>query len=362
MSARLHIVDHEKIDGHEAGTLVNRSFYLNDMPRLILLCRIFGHRPVVDGYDTTTAMARSAARWVACGRCGVRPSPQGDLDPDQWRLGQRYPGPFSDAAPPTKTDAAPAPPARPQTPGPWPTQPTVTFSGQLVIGRSTYRTLGATLKVGNDGSENALACSLRLGRLGALYLSSGDYGRRIQRRLNAGTYESRVIEVAAHDGSLWWKLWAPRDSWTKGTPRWMDGNTVLNPIDRWLGPVRYSYEDVGPKRPGRVVMPEGDVHEVTLQLQRQRKGRRRGRSVESWTVDWTSSPGIPTRNHSWKGDEVLGSGTDVSDAAVDAGRWAEEACARIAAAMSRDRSHHRWRGPSTFPQPEPEPDFDVEVS
>ncbi|MFG3051916.1 hypothetical protein ACGFZP_13325 [Kitasatospora sp. NPDC048239] len=362
MSTWLNVVDHEKADGHQPGTFLNRSFYLNDVPRLILLCRLFGHRPVVDGYGSGTDGRQ--ARWVACGRCGVRPKPQGDLDPVQWRVGQRYRGPFIPAPPRTRpqtlTDAVPY--VAPKEPGLWPTAPTTTVSGQIVVGRSELHSISAAFKVGNDGSENALGGSITLGRLGALYLSTGDLGRRVQRLLNSLTYESRVIEVSAYEGHLSWKVWAPRNSSTKGTPRWMDGYTTINLLDRWLGPVRFSYEDIGPKRPGRVLMPEGDAHEVTLQLQRQRKGRRRGRPVESWTVDWTCHPGIPVRNHSWKGDEVLGSSVEVTAAAVDGGRWAEEACAQIAADMSRDRAHYRWRGDSAFPKPDPDADFDVEVS
>ncbi|MGW6912602.1 hypothetical protein ACWGB8_02070 [Kitasatospora sp. NPDC054939] len=360
MNTRWHTVDHEKQDGHRAGTLLNRSFYLDGTPRLIALCRLFGHRPVVDGYGS--GEDRRQARWVACRRCGIRPVPQGNLDPGQWALGQRYDGPFSPTAPQAETKTPGAMYKAPGVPGPWPTSPKAEISGQLVIGGGQYRSLGAKFKVGNCGSENALSCHVAFGRLGALYLNSGSHARWVQRRLNSGTYASRVVEATVHDGSLWWKIWAPQDSWTKGTPRWMDGSTVLDPRDRWLGPVRYSYEDVGPKRPGRVLMPEGDGHTVTLQLQRQRKGRRRGRQVESWVVDWLCRPGIPVRNHDWKGDEIISSSVEVSESAVEYGRWPEEACARIAADMSQDRSRHRWRGASTFPRPEPEPDFDVEVA
>lgn len=360
MSLRWHSIDHEQEDGHKAGTVTNRSFWLGGLPRLILLCRAFGHRPVVDGYGPDGSSDR-AARWVACRRCGIRPDPQAALDPAQWSIGARYTGPFSDT--PSTTKAEPSGPYIPPTiPGRWPAQPTGTIGGQLILGKSIVSGVGIEFKVGNAGSENVLAVHLRINPLFAIYLHAEDHGTWLQRCLNPRGYDSRVTGLDVGDGRLSWNLWAKRDEWSRGTPRWQQGSLVINLPDRWLGPVRYSYEDVGQKRLGRVVMPEGDVHEVTLQLQRQRKGRRRGRKVESWTVDWTSGPGIPTRNHSWKGDEVLGSSTEVSDAAVDGGRWAEEACARIAAHMSRDRSHHRWRGASTFPQVDAEPDFDVEVS
>lgn len=350
MTVRWHSNDNEKIDGHTAGTLVNRSFWLNELPRLILLCRLFGHRPVVDGYDTTTTMTRHAARWVACDRCGVRPHEQGDPDPAQWSIGQRYTGPFNDAPAPTKEECATQPYVRPAIPGPWPAQPTGTVGGQLIIGRS-FGGAGVTLKIGNAGSENVLAASLRLNPIGALYLHTERHGTWLQRRLNPVGYHSRVFELSIHDGTLWWKVWAKRDESTRGTPRWRDGSTVINPLDRILGPVRHAFEKIGMPVTGTVRMPEGDTHEVVLQLEKVQTGRRRGRKVESWSVDWECRKGIAFRNDSWKGDNVLGSSVVVTRAAMDRGMWPEEACAQIAAAVSRDRSRYGWRAP----------DFGIEV-
>ncbi|GGK90431.1 hypothetical protein Ppa06_57960 [Planomonospora parontospora subsp. parontospora] len=71
------------------GRLVDLSWWLG-VPRLLLVCRVLGHRPVVDGVDTP----RWSARWVACSRSGSRPSPQGDLDPTVWEIGRPYDGPF----------------------------------------------------------------------------------------------------------------------------------------------------------------------------------------------------------------------------------------------------------------------------
>lgn len=359
MSLRWHSIDHEKQDGHKAGTIANRSFWLDGLPRLILLCRTFGHRPVVDGYGPDSSSDR-AARWVACRHCGIRPNPQGDLDPANWSVGDRYTGPFNDAPPPARSKCFPmaiedaskgarayTPPA---IPGLWPTRPTGGFGGQLVLGKSLS---GASVgvKVGNPGSENVLAAHLRISPLVALYLHADDHGRWIQRRLNPRGYDSRVIELDIGMGRLSWKLWAKRDEWSKGTPRWQDGSTVINLLDRFLGPVRHAFEKIGSPTTGTVRMPEGDTHEVTLQLEKVRTGRKRGRKVESWSVDWRSGPGIPFRNHSWKGDEVFASSVTVTDAAMDRGMWPEEACAQIAAAISRDRSRYGWRAP----------DFDIEV-
>jgi len=90
-------VDYRKRDGERPGTLLNRGYFLTGLPRLILLCRLLGHRPVVDG--TTGYRDRPGHRWVCCDRCGVRPDPQGQLDPDRWNIGDRYTGPFDRTRP-----------------------------------------------------------------------------------------------------------------------------------------------------------------------------------------------------------------------------------------------------------------------
>ncbi|GAA0705456.1 hypothetical protein GCM10010193_70680 [Kitasatospora atroaurantiaca] len=360
MSLRWHALNNEKVDGHKAGTVSNRSFWLGGLPRLILLCRVFGHRPVVDGYGPDGSSDR-AARWVACHRCGLRPNPQAALDPSQWSIGARYTGPFSDTPPPAKTEHT-GPYIPPTVPGRWPAGPTGTIGGQLILGKS-FGGASIELKVGNAGSEHVLAVHLRINPIFALYLHTEDHGTWLQRRLNPRGYDSRVTGLDIGDGRLSWKLWAKRDEWSRSTPRWQQGSTVINLLDRWLGPVRHEYDKIGQPRPGRVTMPEGDTHMVELQLEKVRTGRRRGRKTESWSVDWTSRAGIPFRNHTWKGDGVHGSAVKVSAAAVERGRWPEESCARIAASVAEDRSRCGWRPaqPYGWPQPNYNAEFDVEV-
>jgi len=348
MSPYWHTVDYDKEDGHKAGVLANRGFWLHDLPRLMPLCRLLGHRAVVDGYGPDSSSTR-AARWVACDRCGVRPDPQGDLNPAQYGVGQRYSGPWSDTPPLAKAENT-GPYVHPAVPGPWPAAPTSVVGGQLIIGKSLS---GASVefKVGGPGSEDVLSGHLRISPLFALYLHTQNHGTWLQRRLNPVGYDSRVISLDIGLGYLSWKVWAKRNESSRRTPRWRDGSTVINPLDRFLGPIRHEYEKVGAPVTGMVRMPEGDNHEATLQLEKVRTGRRRVRKVESWSVDWQCKPGIPFRNDSWKGNEILGSSVVVTSAAMDRGMWPEEACAQIAASVSRDRSRYGWRAP----------DFDVEV-
>ena len=166
-------VDYSK-DRPDPRTLMNRGFFLHDLPRLILLCRIFGHRPVVDGYDSQYGREEDRrARWINCGRCGIRPEPQGVLDPDEWNLGQRYTGAFLRTRPPSPTVAKKLaervlPPAPQPLPGPWPSNPTSAIGAQVIIGRAM--SLSAQVKVGSRSSEQCLAAHLSLGPLGAIYV------------------------------------------------------------------------------------------------------------------------------------------------------------------------------------------------
>lgn len=165
-------VDYADRDGRGPGCLVNRGFWLNGTPRLMPVCRMFGHRPVVDGVDMTYQGRPHWFRWVVCDRCGVRPDPQGSLD-DDLVVGQPYTGGYSGAL---VVDDSGKPQPVGREPGPWPAKPTGTIGGQVVIG-GHYPGPSVEVKVGNGGSEHTLAAHLDLGRLGVLYLHTEQHGR-----------------------------------------------------------------------------------------------------------------------------------------------------------------------------------------
>ena len=312
-------VDYRKDGGSSARALINRGFWVNGLPRLMPLCRLLGHRPVVDGVDYGHSGRRS--RWVACDRCGVRTNPQGPLDEDLV-VGQPY------------TDTLP---------GPWPRSPRGGIGGQVVVGRNNDA-ISAEVKVGNAGSEHVLAGHIHLGHLGALYLHTEGFGQGLQRRLNPVGYDSRVTGISAHDGHIYWRLWGKRDHYRSSDPWWQRGSIQIDPRTILWGPKRYSYTDVGDPVTATVRMPHGDDHEVKLQLQRQSLGRARlPRKQQTWIVDWSAKPGIPTRNTD-RGT-ITASAVPVSDAAVEGDGWVSEACAAIAAKLTRDRSRHGYRAP-----------------
>lgn len=311
-----------KQDGPEPGMLVHRGFHAMYVPRLILACRLLGHAPVVDGTEGTPN--RPGYRWVCCDRCGLRCDPEYRLDPSQWNIGDTLDG----NAPPCA----------------WP-RATGGLSAEIVVDKNIP---GASISFAVDsaGDENTLAAHVRLSPLGAVYVHTEQFGNWFQRRLNPTGYDARVIEIGVGDGRLWWRVWAKRGEHSRATPRWRDGSVVVDPRDRLLGELRYSYEPVGEPVAAVVRMPEGDDHEVTLNLRRVRRGRKHGDGKLSWSAEWSSDKGIPFRRNSWKGDEVMASAVEVSDAAVKQGRWAEEACAAIAVSVSAMRTRYRWRAAS----------------
>lgn len=344
---RFHTVDYRKDRPHDPS-LVHRGAWLFGVPRVVLLCRLFGHRPIVDGTKDDALSTRY--RWVACDRCGIRPEPQGSPDPAQWTIGQRYTGEYlTRTIPPQarKQLAERGHTARLNLPGPWPAHPTSTIGGELVIGRQA--TFGAGLKLGNVGSEQVLAADFGLPGLFHLYLHTEHHGQFLQRRLNPTSYQSRVIDITAHHGRLWWELWARRDEQAKTDPWWMHGSLRIDPRTILLGEIRHTYTDVGDRIEATVRMPEGDDHTVTLQLQKRTTGRKHGRKTTHWTVDWDAPAGIPFRNDSWKGDNIYGSGVDITHVAVDNGRWVAEACAQIAAQCTSDRSRYHYLPADTEP-------------
>jgi hypothetical protein len=323
-----HSVDYKARGGDVKSALVNRGFWAH-LPRLMIVCRLLGHDPAVDG--TAGFNGRPGHRWACCDRCGIRPEPQGSLDPSVWAAGDRI-----------ELDA-PIVGATMQ-PGSWPSSPEGVIGGQLIVGGRV--TAGASVKVGNAGSEHVLAASARIPFIGGLYLHTEGFGTWIQRRLNPAGYESRVISFDVHGGRAYWKAWAPRDEHLKG-PRWRDGSVRIDPRDIFLGERRYSYTDASGDEAAVLLMPNRAEYEITMKLQRQTLGRTRGRKRESWTADCDSESEIPYRQ-SWKGG-LCGWSVPVSSRAVEAGEWQQEA---IAATISKITEMRIRYGYKTAPQNE----------
>ncbi|MFG1709214.1 hypothetical protein ACFLIM_39090 [Nonomuraea sp. M3C6] len=341
-----HTSDNAEQEGRrQPGRLADRSFWLNDAPRLMLWCRLFGHKPVVDGHGPIGATLR-AARWVTCDRCGVRPDPQGNLDPDEWPIGVRYDGEIDKPERYVLTTeeirkAMARVRAGHRLPGPWPDKPTGTIGGQLLLGR-TFGGFSVEVKVGNAGSEHTLAAHLRINPLGALYLHTERFGTWLQRRLIPEGYESRVISLSFDDWAIRTQLWARRNSWSRDDPWWMHGRVNLDLVEKVFGHKRYSHEAAAGPVMGWIKMPEGDSHQVQLRLKRVRLGRPRAKWAAKyhWSVEWESATPIVTRP--CKGGTVSAS-VQVPDLAVETHSWDVFACAMAAMVMSEQRAAYGYQ-------------------
>lgn len=320
-----HSTDYKARGGDVRGALVNRGFWLH-LPRLTLACRVLGHKPVVDG--TSGFNGRPGNRWACCDRCGLRPEPQGVLDPSAWNVGDRLnlPGEIADA---------------PGQPGGWPASPSGVIGGQFILGGRV--TAGISVKLGNAGSEHMLAAHACFPFLGGLYLHTEGFGTWLQRRLNPVGYESRVISLSVHSGSAWWEAWAPRNGGER-LPLWRNGNVRIDPRDIAFGERRYSYADASGGELVALLMPDGTEHTVTMKLQRQTHGRKRGRKRESWTVDCDCRDGIPTRSDGHRGG-WNGWAVPVSDKAVKAGAWQQEAVAASVVRITEERVRYGFVSP-----------------
>lgn len=371
-------VNYLKRDGRKSRwQLVNVGFFVNGLPRAMLLCRLFKHRPVVDGtlpIRVSGGYVGQAYMWVCCDRCGVRPEPQGSLDPNMHRIGQRYAGPWG-------------PRIREKTlarvkedlpflyrPGPMPESATGEVGGQLVIGGGLPG-WGCEFKVGNAGSEHTLAASLHAGKLGALYLHTERFGTWLVRRFNPDKQErsqSRVTGLHIGLDRVEWKLWVQRDDSRAAYPVslaynavakllrfkhrmrvhrtldgrrwWRHGAIHFNVLDKALGPKLYSYTEVS--EAFRMLRLDEGEYLLKLELKRVVRGRKRGfkPKPQPWSVEWSAQgKGIPDRpdHNDWKGP-VFGSSVEVSRTAVKAGTWPAEAIAAIAVQVAGWRTRRGW--------------------
>lgn len=364
-----HAIDYDdqrERDGHQRNHLVDVGFFVHRLPRLVLLCRMFGHKPIVDGTPArrTGSYVSQAFLWVRCARCGERGHPQGSLPPERWRIGQRYTGDWDVRTREEQDRLAAAwkrgDEVRPllEDPGPIGRNIEGKIGGQLVIG-GAYPGWELQFKVGNRFSEQTLAAHLKLGRLLALYLHTEGFGEWLVNLLNPWSETSKLVGVHFGDGRAGWWLWANRWQGHEKSirePWWRRTEVSLRLLDKLLGPKRYAYTDIDVNDGEPVVrvvrMPEGD-YLVRLKLQRCVLGRKRQwrKRKQSWCVDWEAvGDGIPFRTgNSWKGDDITGGGVDVSGPAVHKGTWPAEACAAIALKMTKDRTRYGFEPIALLP-------------
>lgn len=245
---------------------------------------------------------------------------------------------------------------------------TVDLQWQIIYRKQNWKEWGFYISLGDRGSETPID----------LYFSAfglaSFFGMRTPRMGQfcewIGRGHKRRIELRTFGGQLWWNLWYDDDSgmdvyhkcdgwrkpklypWRWGREKhrpWMclrDGNIDINPLDAIWGGRLYSYEDLDVRENQLVSIGQyhGDVHEVTFKLQKQTQGRRHGFwpinrvSDRGYVADWRCDKGIPTRNHSWKGDCTIASAVHV-DGGED---WLIQAVQKLRESIKKDRERHNF--------------------
>jgi hypothetical protein len=323
-----HMIDYNERDGRDRGHWSNRGYTLWLNLPSNPACWLLGHRPrvVVVTPTTMAAYAYLDCRW--CGRRHHDPERRLTAATAQARGAQIE----------ANTDRRIG----------W-GGCQAEFHAQVVLGHGQVHTAGLSVGLGGLGSETPIDVAAYV-PLAGLYLHTS-LGGRLAERLTGGT-GSREFQVV-FDGprqevgrcQLQVTPWGRKHETRQADPWWVRGKTFhLSPLDRLWGERRYTYAAEGDPVEAIVRMPDGDDHPVILQLLRQRYGRPRGgRQIYTWSAAWSSRAGIPFRRDGWKGDGVHGSSVAVSADAVRAGRWPQEAVARIAVRVAGDRARYDWK-------------------
>jgi len=200
------------------------------------------------------------------------------------------------------------------------------FGGQVQVVLSKPRPeFSVRFHVGGRWSETPFDGHLTV--LGTGIYWGFSTGGKLAERITGGT--GRELAIGAHHSHLWIKAWA-RSAGEAGVERenWREKSFRINPLDVFLGPLRYVYDDVDTAT--RTMQLFGRQHTIKLKLQHVTYGRAKGRKTLSWGVDWDARPGIPTDpdRGGWKDGLVYGSGFTISRRH---GHWADEALARLTA-------------------------------
>jgi hypothetical protein len=191
-----------------------------------------------------------------------------------------------------------------------------------------------------------------------------------------GRGHKRDLSLKIHDRSLWWKLWYDGEQgnaehhrcdswrqpklwpWSAGRRKhrgWMclrDGNIDLNPVDAFYGSRLWLRDESFGEEKATTLVHVGDFprdeYLVDFTLERRQVRRKAGpawaRRVKrvDYSADAKCDPGIPIRNHDWKGDNMLGWSVRIPASAVEDGTWPKEAVAGTIEHVRRDRKHYGY--------------------
>lgn len=258
-------------------------------------------------------------------------------------------------------------------------------AGLEIARRRKVDSVGFRFHLGNAGSETPLDAHIDLGLVAFYWEFDAPGLGRLCERIGRG--HKRDLSLRIHHGSLWWQVWYDDDGgydahhrcdewrqpkvwpWSRGRRKyrgWMclrHGNVDLNPVDAFYGPKKWLKDETFPGAVARALVRVGDFpgdeYEVDFTLERRTVRREHGPAWAQrikrvdYEADAECRPGIPVRNHDWKGDEILGWGVRVSEDSVLDGSWVREAVAGTIEQVRRDRAHYDYRPPEPAERPQP---------
>lgn len=160
-----------------------------------------------------------------------------------------------------------------------------------------------------------------------------------------------VANVRFHDRAVWWSFWHPKDSWTRGTPRWRHGS--FHWWDALVGKAVHRSEPVGDPVEIDVPLPEG-CYRARVGMTRDSWHRPRWpwpSVVPRATIDVISRPGpdgpyVPDDGRPGyvpvpgKGENAWDCGPDGTFGMTCVARTVEEAIGHLVASVLRDRQRH----------------------
>lgn len=236
--------------------------------------------------------------------------------------------------------------------------------------------LGFKFHVGDRSSETPFDGHVDLG-VAAAYWSIGGIGGRLAESIGRG--QKRNLSLRLHGGQVWWELWHDDeggnadnvhkcDSWRQPTlwpwslgrkkhRPWMclrRGNLQLNPADALWGTPTPDRVKIGDEVTLPVPMGEFPGDTYLMEVQRERWDWRRvhgpiwarKRSTQ-FHADWRSEKGVPvSTDRDWKGNEVLASGVNLTEAEALGDGWQEVVIDKVVAHMKESRRRHGYKPPA----------------
>jgi hypothetical protein len=195
-----------------------------------------------------------------------------------------------------------------------------------------------------------------------------------------GRGHKRNISLKFHNKQMWWELWYDDDMgsddwhrcdkwrkpklwpWSMGREKyrsWMclrSGNIELNPVSAFYGSRLWLRDEQFQTESKTALVSINDFpddeYEVVFTLERREVRRQRGpkwaqrvKRVD-YSADATCRPGIPVRNHDWKGDEILGWSVRITTGDKSyPHNWLTTAVKGTIDQVRRDRKHYNYQPP-----------------